>query len=364
MRREGKLEMDGDPPEWVRMVPRFRDDVEALMVLTDYDEPPEIPIRAKNPDAIYIVGDASGSGFGSCVWVQGGRIVDTEFGRWTEDVTNDKSSNFREGANLVIRLKRMVECGKVSRGTEVFICTDNKVAEATYFKGSAKSRELHEMIVELRKLEMDSGLIVHFLWISGKRMIEQGTDGLSRGEFASGIMQGKSFLSFLPFNETAFHRQPKLKNMVMSWLPTHFARWRCTTTEMWFDDVYKDPVGRWVWAPPPCLAKIAVDELCEAKHTLPGSSHVFICPAVMTGYWRKTLGKIADTMFTLKAGSVVWESSMLEPLTIAFVAPLLSRSPWKAGRLPVMVEWEREMSSLQWDSTGAVRHHMLEFWRQ
>ena len=57
-------------------------------------------------------------------------------------------------------------------------------------------------------------------------------------------------------------------------------------------------------------------------------------------------------------------SSMLEPLTIAFVAPLLSRSPWKAGRLPVMVEWEREMSSLQWDSTGAVRHHMFEFWRQ
>ena len=75
---------------------------------------------------------------------------------------------------------------------------------------------------------------------------------------------------------------------------------------MWFDDVYKDPVGRWVWAPPPCLAKIAVDELCEAKHTLPGSSHVFICPAVMTGYWRKTLGKIADTMFTLTAGLVVW----------------------------------------------------------
>ena len=69
------------------------------------------------------------------MWVQGGRIGDTEFGRWTEDVTNEKLSNFREGANLVIRFKRMVECEKVRRGTEVFICTDNKVAEATYFKG-------------------------------------------------------------------------------------------------------------------------------------------------------------------------------------------------------------------------------------
>ena len=27
MQREGKLEEDGDPPDWVRMVPRFQDDV-------------------------------------------------------------------------------------------------------------------------------------------------------------------------------------------------------------------------------------------------------------------------------------------------------------------------------------------------
>ena len=54
----------------------------------------------------------------------------------------------------------------------------------------------------------------------------------------------------------------------------------------------------------------------------------------MTAYWRKTLGKIADTMFTVKAGSSIWPTDMLEPLTIAFVKPLLSQSPWKVGRLP------------------------------
>ena len=88
------------------------------MLLTAYDKPPEIPIKAENPNAVYVVGDASGSGFGLCVRIQGGRIVDTEFGRWTEDVTNEKSSNFCEGANIVIRLERMVECGKVRRGTK------------------------------------------------------------------------------------------------------------------------------------------------------------------------------------------------------------------------------------------------------
>ena len=79
---------------------------------------------------------------------------------------------------------------------------------------------------------------------------------------------------------------------------------------------------------------------------------MFICPAVMTGYWRKSLGKIADTMFILKAGLYVWSSSMLEPLTVAFVAPLLHRAPWKAGRLPSMTEWESEMRRAQLEDNG------------
>lgn len=71
MRREGKLKADVDPPTWVWMVPRFQDNMKALMKLTAYEDPSEIAIRATNPDAIYIVGDASRSGFGSCVWKQG-----------------------------------------------------------------------------------------------------------------------------------------------------------------------------------------------------------------------------------------------------------------------------------------------------
>ena len=71
------------------------------------------------------------------------------------------------------------------------------------------------MIVELRKLEMKAALIVHFIWILGKRMIMQGTDGLLQGEFASGVMRGDSFLDFLPMNETAFYRQPSLKDIIL-----------------------------------------------------------------------------------------------------------------------------------------------------
>lgn len=65
----------------------------------------------------------------------------------------------------------MVECGRIQKGTEAFICTDNQIAETTYFKGLVKFCKLHMMIVGLRKLEMEVGLIAHFLRISGKQMI-------------------------------------------------------------------------------------------------------------------------------------------------------------------------------------------------
>jgi len=47
---------------------------------------------------------------------------------------------------------------------------------------------LHQMVLDLRKMEMVGDIIVHFVWISGKRMIRQGTDGLLRGNFSSGVL--------------------------------------------------------------------------------------------------------------------------------------------------------------------------------
>ena len=112
--------------------------------------------------------------------------------------------------------------------------------------------------------------------------------------------------------------------------------WKIATTEDWFDDAFSDPEGKWIWCPPPCLAKIAVEQLCEVKYVLPDSQHIFICPALMTGYWRKKLGKLVDTMFSLKAGCFVWPTGMFESLTIAFVKSFLPQPPWKFRHLPTM----------------------------
>ena len=68
--RRGIKEKDGDHPDKVRMVPRFKLDVEALIKLTSFEDPPDIPVRTSRDKYIYIMGDTLGSGFGSCFWVQ------------------------------------------------------------------------------------------------------------------------------------------------------------------------------------------------------------------------------------------------------------------------------------------------------
>ena len=84
--RRGILQNDGPPPKWTKIVPRFKTDVEALMRLTAAAAPPDVSIRATNAKAVYVVGDASGAGFGSAMWSQGSERVDVEFGKWLPTV--------------------------------------------------------------------------------------------------------------------------------------------------------------------------------------------------------------------------------------------------------------------------------------
>ena len=107
---------------------------------------------------------------------------------WTLWMTEDTSSNYKEATNLVLYLKRLLRTGTIRQGSELFFFTNNKVAECTYFRGLSQSCLLHEMILDLRKMELDGELIIHFIWISGKRMIAQGTDGVSRADLSSGVM--------------------------------------------------------------------------------------------------------------------------------------------------------------------------------
>jgi hypothetical protein len=103
-----------------------------------------------------------------------------ELGEWCDKI-QEAFSNYRELRNQVNAMLRVAQEGRLD-GCEVFLYTDNQTAEGSYLQGTAKSRALFELLVTLYKLQMQFDFILHVVWIAVARMIQQGTDGLSRGE--------------------------------------------------------------------------------------------------------------------------------------------------------------------------------------
>lgn len=54
--------------------------------------------------------------------------------------------------------------------------------------------------------------------VSGKRMIQQGTDGVSRGKLNEGVGSGMAMIGFIPLHLGATQRCPPLKLWLSSWI--------------------------------------------------------------------------------------------------------------------------------------------------
>ena len=119
--------------------------------------------------AYYGFGDATGSGFGSTFEGKDGLRI--RYGLWGRD-SNKLSSNYRELCNIVEALELEVK-NKTVLGAEVFVFKDNAVAEACFYKGTSQSRSLFNLVLRLRKNEMEGGLRLQLIHVAGKRMIAQ-----------------------------------------------------------------------------------------------------------------------------------------------------------------------------------------------
>ena len=80
---------------------------------------------------VYGFADASGSGFGSSFENKNG--LKYRFGCWGKDEAV-ASSNYKELKNLVEALQDMAQDGDL-QDTEIFLFTNNSVAESVYYKG-------------------------------------------------------------------------------------------------------------------------------------------------------------------------------------------------------------------------------------
>jgi len=72
------------------------------------------------------------------------------------------------------------------KNSELFVFTDNITAELAFYKGTSSSKRLFQLVIDLHKLQLHKGFVLHLINVAGQRMIAQRTDGLSRGSTYQG----------------------------------------------------------------------------------------------------------------------------------------------------------------------------------
>ena len=351
------LEFNNDgAPKLVTPVKRFHSCLNALEKFFSLDEPPKVTERTANVQmAVYGFVDASKSGFGASIDYENGMRY--RIGIWGKD-QEDESSNYREFANLVETLESEAESNRLN-DVHLIIATDNSTVEASIYKGNSTNEKLFDLIVRLRFLELKVGgkfIVTH---VSGKRMISQGTDGISRGHLREGVSIGQSMLSFCPWHKSALDRYQELQ----SWILKIFGQ----ETEIlkpcdWFGRGHdhkggyfdrrgfwrlKIQAGTYVWHPPPAAAATALEELRKARLKRRKSTHVVIIPKLLTPTWLKQLNKAADFVVFIKPTHPFWPPSMFEPLVMGICFPYLPHSPWQTRRTPKLLSVARSMSGVQ-----------------
>ena len=368
-----------DYPDTVKPVSRLLSDLSALEELTEDRIAPIVIVRSKRICVVkYGFGDASGGGFGSSLTSKIG--IEIQIGTWNER-SSGSTSNFREMGNFVIRLEKDGAEGKLD-GCEVFFFTDNSTAEAGFHNGTSSSKTLFDLVLRLRKLQMKYGVKIHLIHVAGTRMIEQGTDGISRGNLLEGVMTGKNMLDFVPIHLTALERSPALLHWIRQWtmlpslIPLEPKDWiwkgQGLSTEFWHNcDGMKFPVvgsdTTLLWSPPPIIADVALEYLRTSLHRRPQLCHIFVCPKLVTHKWRKNLLKSCDLSFYIDTGPNFWSGDMHESLLIGIYLPLLPCYPWTYRRSATVLEVERlvrEMQKTKAGSPGSVLRKFLKLSRR
>ena len=101
----------------------------------------------------YLIGDASGSGFGSALWDD--KELLWELGYYGPGHRKE-SSKFREADNLVTWLEQLEREGHLE-GSELFVFTDNLSFEGTFYKGHSTSEKLCDITLRLRLVQQRTG---------------------------------------------------------------------------------------------------------------------------------------------------------------------------------------------------------------
>ncbi len=360
-----------EAPDYLPPASRLADDVSCLVQLFSSPSAPTRPVRCSQCKvAIYGFVDASTAGHGSSFELPDGSLL-FRHGLWGRD-TDSLSSNFRELCNLVESIEEAFLLGELA-GFELFVFTDNTTAEGGYYTGNSENRVLFSLILRLRFLELQYSLTLHVVHVAGSRMIQQGTDGLSRGLHTDGVFANQPMHLHIPLHLPALDRSPTLLPWIRSWCPDPTIS--PLSPEGWYreghgiTDYTRSPDGmhhpalsqlQWfLWAPAPAASRQALEELATSRHKRPWFNHIFICPRLFTSRWRKLLYKLADLVVEIPAGArPFWPVQMHEPLVLGLTLRFLSVCPWILREHCCLLDLERSLR-MMWTSVSGDERPVL-----
>jgi hypothetical protein len=355
--------------------PRFASDVGALSSIFSSESIPRVSLRTRRVvTVVYGFGDASGTGLGATFTCGSG--FNFRIGVWGSE-EKDESSNWKEFSNVVEALEDEAGSGNLTE-TEVFMFTDNSTVEACASKGSSTAPKLLGLIIRLRALAIRCGFKLHIFHVAGTRMIAQGTDGVSRGFLALGVMAGEAMSSFIPIHRTAQERSVAFVEWIKQWTGSDSVvldpmGWFSTGHDIdgWLTcpDGFDRPElceGRtYIWVPPPFAADVALGELRKARIKRQSSSHLFVCPRLCGPLvWLKQLYKAADVVLEFPAGSLHWSREMHEPILIGVLFPFIRHSPWQLRNTPKMHSVVRQLRCLLQGEDVDACDFLRKFWVQ
>jgi hypothetical protein len=372
---DDKLFDDPKAPAEVTAVLRLETDLRSLETILSPEEVPRVGLRSRLiVSVVYGFGDASGTGLGATFTCGSG--FNFRIGVWGT-IEKDESSNWKEFANVVAALEDEAKEGHLD-GAEVFMFTDNSTVEACAVKGTSSSPKLLSLVVQLRAMTTRYGVKLHIFHVAGTRMIAQGTDGVSRGYLALGVMGGESMSAFIPIHLSGIERSPSLLDWLKGWCGGDAI---LLSPMEWFSEGHdisgwevSSPSGieypllsegrTYVWAPPPFASDVALAELRKARIKRQTSCHVFVCPRLCCPLWIKQLYKAADVVIEIPSGTPGWPAGMHEPLLIGLLFPFLRHSPWQLRGTPKMHAMGRELRSLLKGEGLDPRDLLRKFWLQ
>ena len=137
------------------------------------------------------------------------------------------------------------------------------MVENTFYKGSSSRESLFNLVRRFQKLELEGGIILHMVHVSGKRMIASEVVALSRGDITKGVIQGNNLLTYFPFYLSVDQRSGELVLWINSWWSSNQTLTHLSVDGS-FDRMFDE--GNYLWTPPPAVTQIAVEQLCRSYH--------------------------------------------------------------------------------------------------